>query len=108
MNKELGAKIDEIVSQITGAEKWTVSGGEGTPKSIIHMRGGRQVGVRHLDDTVSVMHSNDIVQEYDAYGNLTERYRIENPPEGYTIMNEDDVNSFLEQLSFSQKGGMMN
>lgn len=95
--EQLLAKVDNFLSRVTCSEWWIIGGGKEAPRTEIHMRGGKQVGVRHPGGELSIGHSEDIVHTYNKQGELAERYRMGRPPKGHTLLPKQELQQTLEE-----------
>jgi hypothetical protein len=98
------AKVDRLITKATHAQCMELEQssleGEKIPRLHVHMRGGKRIGVKSPDGGLSIMQSKSIFHKYNAEGRLIARYKFGKPPEGYTILSEEDLQRALEKESW--------
>lgn len=106
LGQRLKARVDQLVTNIFHKEHFTFGPGTGetNPRSELHARGGKIVGVQHADGGHSLMQERDIYHIYDVKGNLTERFRMGKPGRGHTSMTDEEVQRHLADWP-PKKGG---
>lgn len=98
------ARIDHVQTRIDGQQLESDQCYEDKHITTeVHRRGGEKINVRRPDSTLRVGGVRDIIHEHHLGENNTPeqlviRFRLGDPPSGYTIVSDDELEEFNKKV----------
>lgn len=98
------AELDHLQTNRMGEKPQTGLGDLGAGVWVErHRRGGEEIGVRRPGDTLELGGTEDVIHDHimslkDPSGPLLSRWRLGNPPEGFTVVTSEELQKIKKQI----------